>query len=312
MITASGSIRTVPEGICVRLTTRRQIRRLQEGLKLLWESDEKRIRRKYRSELGRDPNLDNPATYTEKVLWLNLRHRDPRQVICADKYAVRDWVAERVGEDLLVPLLGVYDEVDDIEFESLPDAFVIKATHGSGWNLIVPDKKSLDWVEARRSLQDWLSRSYYAHKREWQYRDMPHRLIVEDFLADEDGGIPSQYQFFCFRRADEQTILVQVDFDEHTNHRRDYYDLDWKRLPFTSRVPNSGREAPRPDRLDDMVDVVRRLAEDFPFVRVDLYLVQNRIYFGELTFTSGGGMSSFEPEDWDRKLGEWIGLPESP
>jgi len=295
----------------VRLTTRRQIRRLQEGFKLLWESDEKRIRRKYRSELGRDPNLDNPATYTEKVLWLNLRHRDPRQVICADKYAVRDWVAERVGEDLLVPLLGVYDEVDDIEFESLPDAFVIKATHGSGWNLIVPDKGSLDCVEARRSLQDWLSRSYYAHKREWQYRDMPHRLIVEDFLADEDGGIPSQYQFFCFRRGDEQTILVQVDFDERTNHRRDYYDLDWKRLPFTSRVPNSEREAPRPDRLDDMVEVVRRLAEDFPFVRVDLYLVQDRVYFGELTFTSGGGMSSFEPEEWDRKLGEWIGLPES-
>jgi len=294
----------------VRHTTRRQIRRLQEGLKLLWESDEKRIRRKYRAELGREPNLDNPATYTEKTLWLNLMYRDPRWVICADKYAVREWVRERVSEEILVPLLGVYDDADDIDIESLPDAFVIKATHGSGWNLIVPDKRDLDWVEAKRSLQDWLSRSYYAHKREWQYRDMPHRLIVEEFLADEDGGIPSQYQFFCFRQGDEQTILVQVDFEELTNHRRDYYDLDWKRLPFTSRVPNSEREAPRPDRLEDMLEMVRRLSEDFPFVRVDLYLVEDRIYFGELTFTSGGGMSSFEPEEWDRRLGDLIELPE--
>ena len=140
----------------MRLTTLRRIRSIQESLKLLWESDEKRIRRKYRGELGRDPNLDVPATYTEKVLWLNLRHRDPRQVICADKYEVRRWVAERVGEDILVPLLGVYDDADDIDFESLPAAFVIKATHGSGWNLIVPDKSALDRVEARRSLQDWL------------------------------------------------------------------------------------------------------------------------------------------------------------
>ncbi len=295
----------------MRLTTRRRIRSIQEGLKLLWESDEKRIRRKYRGELGRDPDLDDPATYTEKVLWLNLHHRDPRQVICADKYEVRGWVAERVGTDILVPLLGVYDDADDIDFESLPDSFAIKATHGSGWNLIVPDKSGLDWAEARRSLQEWLSRSYYAHKREWQYRDMPHRLIVEEFLVGDDGGIPSQYQFFCFRRGDRQTILVQVDFDELTDHRRDYYDLDWNRMPFTSRVPNAEVEAPRPARLEEMVEIVRRLSEDFPFVRVDLYLVQDRIYFGELTFTSGGGMSSFDPVEWDRTLGDWIGLPGS-
>ena len=295
----------------MHLTSLRRIRRVREGLKLLWESDERRIRRKYRSELGREPDLDDPKTYTEKILWLNLRHRDPRQVICADKYAVRDWVAERAGEGILVPLLGVFDDADDIDIESLPDAFAIKATHGSGWNLIVPDKSRLDWGQARRSLQDWLSRSYYAHKREWQYRDMPHRLIVEKFLADEDGGIPSQYQFFCFRRGDQQTILVQVDFDEQTNHRRDYYDLDWRRMPFTSRVPNAEREAPMPERLDDMLEVVRRLSEDFPFVRVDLYLFRDRLYFGELTFTSGGGMSAFDPPEWDRKLGDLIGLPES-
>ena len=298
-------------GYAVRLTTRRQIRRLQEGLKLLWESDEKRIRRKYRGELGRDPDLDNPATYTEKVLWLNLRHRDPRMVVCADKYAVRDWVAKRAGADILVPFLGVYDDADDIDLESLPDAFVIKATHGSGWNLIVPDKSALDWEEAKRSLQNWLCRSYYAHKREWQYRDMPHRLIVEQFLDGGDGEIPSQYQFFCFRRGDQQTILIQVDFDEHANHRRDYYDIDWKRMPFTSRVPNAERETQRPERLADMLEIVRGLSEDFPFVRVDLFLVQDRIYFGELTFTSGGGMSSFDPPEWDRKLGDLIGLPKT-
>ncbi|MCL7971155.1 MAG: glycosyl transferase [marine benthic group bacterium] len=293
----------------MRLETLRLIRRTREGLKLLWESDEKRVRRKYVGELGREPNLDSPATYTEKVLWLNLHHRDPRLVTCADKYAVRQWVADRVGEDLLVPLLGVYDDADDIDPAALPDAFVIKATHGSGWNLIVPDKRALDWGDAKRSLQNWLSRNYYAHKREWQYRDIPPRLIVEEFLDPGGGAIPSQFQFFCFRRGEDRTILVQVDFDEQADHRRDYYDEAWNRMPFASRVPNAEREAPRPERLEEMLSIARRLSEDFPFVRVDLYEVRDRIYFGEMTFTSGGGMSSFDPPEWDRKLGDLMGLP---
>ena len=292
----------------MRLETLRRMRRIQEGLKRLRESDEQRIRRKYRAELGRDPDLENPVTYTEKVLWLNLHHRDPRLVVCCDKFAVRDWVAERVGRELLVPLLGVYEDPDEIDLEALPGSFVIKATHGSGWNLIVPDREAIDWTEARRSLRDWLTRNYYAHKREWQYRDVRPRLIVEEYLGDPDE-VPAQYQFFCFRRGEEQRVLVQVDFDQHTDHRRDYYDLDWNRMPFASRVPNAEREAPRPEKLEEMVEVARRLAEDFPFVRVDLYLIEDRIYFGELTFTSGGGMSSFDPPEWDRKLGDWIGLP---
>lgn len=296
----------------MRLATRRRIRKVQEGLKRLWESDEDRIRRKYRAELGREPDLDRPRTYTEKVLWLNLHHRDPRQTICSDKHAVRRWVAQRVGEDILVPLLGTYENPNDIDLEALPRSFVIKATHGSGWNLIVEDRTGINWEEAKRTLRDWLSRSYYAHKREWQYRDVTPRLIVEEFLGAADGRIPSQFQFFCFRRGEEQKILVQVDFDEHTNHRRDYYDLDWNRMPFASRVPNAERPAPRPEKLAEMTEVARALSEDFPFVRVDLYLIDGRIYFGELTFTSGGGMSSFDPPEWDRRLGEWIGLPGEP
>lgn len=293
----------------MRLRTRRRLRSIHEGLKRLWESDERRIRRKYRGELGREPDLDRPTAYTEKVLWLNLRHRDPRQVVCSDKYAVRAWVAERIGEDVLVPLVGVYEDPDEIDFDALPGSFVIKATHGSGWNLIVPDRDRLDREEARRTLRDWLSRSYYAHKREWQYRDVAPRLIIEQFLGGADGEVPSQYQLFCFRNGERQRILVQVDFDEHTNHRRDYYDLEWNRMPFASRVPNAETPAARPERLEEMVEVARRLSEDFPFVRVDLYLIGDRIYFGELTFTSGGGMSSFDPPEWDRRLGEWIGLP---
>lgn len=292
----------------MRLETLRRIRRIQEGLKRLRESDERRIRRKYRAALGREPDLENPATYTEKVLWLNLHHRDPRLVVCCDKWAVRDRVAERVGPEFLVPLLGVYEDPADIDLEALPGSFVIKATHGSGWNLIVADRETIDWSEARRSLRDWLTRNYYAHKREWQYRDVRPRLIIEEYLG-EGGEVPSQYQFFCFRRGDMLRMLVQVDFDEHTDHRRDYYDLDWNRMPFASRVPNARQPAPRPEKLEEMVEVARRLAEDFPFVRVDLYLIEDRIYFGELTFTSGGGMSSFDPPEWDRKLGDWIGLP---
>ena len=295
----------------MRLSTRRQIRRVHEGLKLLWESDEKRIRRKFRQEMGRELNLADPRTFNEKQLWLNLRHRDSRWVECSDKYAFREYVRRRIGPDYLIPLLGVYEDSASIDPGTLPERFVIKATHGSGWNLIVPDKKALDWDDAKRSLQDWLSRNYYAHKREWQYRDIPPRLIVEEFLDPGGGAIPSQFQFFCFRRGEDRTILVQVDFDEQTDHRRDYYDEDWNRMPFASRVPNAEREAPRPERLEEMLSIARRLSEDFPFVRVDLYEVRDRIYFGEMTFTSGGGMSSFDPPEWDRTLGDLMGLPEA-
>ena len=294
----------------VRLTTRRQIRRLQEGLKLLWESDEKRIRRKFRSELGHDPDLDNPTTLNEKILWLNLRHRDPRWIMCSDKVAVRDFVRDRIGERYLVPLLGVYDDADDIDLEALPDRFIIKAAHGSGWNIIVRDKRDLDWPGAKRTLQDWLARSYYSHKREWQYRHVPRRLVIEELLLDENGEIPDDYKVWCLRNDREQTQFLQVDMGRFTRHTRNYYDPEWNRLPFEKvDAPNNPTDRPRPEGLEEMITAARVLSEGFCLVRVDFYSLPGRIYFGEMTFTPDAGMARLKPEEWDRKLGDLIGLP---
>jgi len=296
----------------VNLRSRRAVRRLREGLKLLWESDEARVRRKFRRQLGREPDLDHPRTFNEKILWLNLRTRDPRWVTCSDKVAVRQVVRERVGEGCLVPLLGVFEDPDDIDLEALPDRFIIKAAHGSGWNLIVRDRDSLDWNAARRQLRWWLASNYHAHKREWQYRRIPPRLVVEELLLDEAGRIPSDYKVFCLRRGPEQTVFFQVDMDRFTDHRRNYYDLEWNRLPFQKvDAPNSPHDVPRPERLEEMVRVARALAGDFPLVRVDLYGLRDRVYFGELTFSPDAGMAVFDPPDWDLRLGELIGLPDS-
>lgn len=296
----------------MRLTTQRRVRRFQEGLKLLWESDERRIRRKFRSELGREPDLDHPRTLNEKVLWLNLRQRDPRWIECSDKVAARQFVRQRIGEEFLVPLLGVYEDADDIDLDSLPDRFIIKAAHGSGWNLIVRDKQALDWRAAKRTVQDWLSRSYYAHKREWQYRDVPHRIVIEELLLDEAGEIPDDYKVWCLRNGSEETLFVQVDMDRFTDHSRNYYDLDWRLLPFSkAEAPPNPIGRPRPQRLDEMVEVARKLSEGFCLVRVDFYILPDRIYFGEMTFTPDAGMAPLIPEEWDLKLGDLVGLPES-
>lgn len=294
----------------MKLEHRRRVRRFRERLKLLWESDERRIRRKYRSEMGRDLDLDDPRTFNEKQLWLNLRHRDPRWVACSDKYAVREYVRERVGADYLIPLLGVYEDSDELDVDALPDQFVIKATHGSGWNLVVRDKRQVDWLEARRVMDGWLATNYYSHKREWQYRDIQPRLVVEKLLLDEEGRVPADYKLFCFPAAGPSATVIEVDLDRFTpQHGRNFYDSEWRRLDLWQGISNADRDPPRPACLEEMIDVSRRLAEDFHFVRVDLYVVSGRPFFGELTFTSGAGTTPFHPDDWDHRLGDLIELP---
>jgi len=297
----------------VRLKTRRRIRSLQEGLKLLWEDDETRIRRKYRGQLGRDPDLDHPTTLNEKILWLNLRQRDPRRVSCSDKVSVRDYVRARVGEEYLVPLLGVFTDPEDIDLEALPDRFIIKAAHGSGWNLIVSDRQSLDWERAKRTLGDWLARSYHAHKREWHYRHVPRRLVIEELLQDAHGGIPDDYKIWCLRESGRETQFIQVDMDRFTDHKRNYYDTEWNRLPFhKADAPPSPVDPPRPGNLGEMLHVARELSAGFRLVRVDLYSLPDRVYFGEMTFTPDAGMARLVPEEWDRKLGQLVELPPGP
>ena len=293
----------------MRLTTLRRIRKVQEGLELLWESDEQRLRRKFRRVFGRQPDLESPKTFNEKILWLNLNDRRPVKTVCADKYAVRDWVSERIGNQYLIPLVGVFEDARDIDLDSLPDGFAVKATHGSGWNLIVDNKRQLDWPAARHRLNGWLASSYYPYLREWQYRDIRPRLVIEELMLDDHGKIPADFKLLCLTGTQTQTIIVEVDLDRHTNHSRAMYDLDWNRLPFGLKYPTPDEEVPRPERLDEMVEIARRLSAGFPCVRVDLYSTPGGLRFGELTFTPDAGGGIFEPPEWDRKMGDLIELP---
>ncbi len=287
----------------------RWIRRAVDALKVWRESDEACVRRRYRDRIGREPDLDRPLRFNDKVLWMSLFGRDPRWVTCADKHAVREFVAERVGERYLIPMLAVVDDAGAIDFDALPEAFIAKATHASGWNLLVRDRSGFDPRVARRTLARWLEKNYYVGKREWQYRDIPPRIVFESLLTDDRGRIPDDLKLWCFGGGGRDATIVQVDVDRFERHRRAFYDLDWRRLPFSRAYEPAATDVPRPENLDELVDVALRLAEGFPFVRADLYTVGGRVYFGELTFTPDGAMAAFDPDDWDERLGARLTLP---
>lgn len=282
------------------------VRSVITSLRSAWSTDEAEISKRYRRRMGRELDLRDPQTFTEKIQWLILRWRDPNCMTFADKYAVRAFVEERIGKEFLIPLVGVYDTVRSLDPDALPESFIIKATHGSGWNMIVRDKAAWDYKRARPILRQWIRRNYYAGTREWQYRDIPPRLVVEELLLDASGDIPCDFKLHCFGGA---PVFIQVDHDRFKDHSRSFYDEHWQRLPFALKYKKADFDLPRPRRLEKMLDLARRLSGSWPYVRVDLYCVAERIYFGELTFTPDAGMGMFSPKEWDRRWGDLLILP---
>jgi hypothetical protein len=252
-------------------------------------------------------DLNCPSTFNEKINWLKVYHRFQGGHLLADKFTVRDFVTKTIGEQYLVPILGVYEEAEAIDFDSLPSSFVMKATHGSGWNIVCDDKSSLDQDAARRRLSEWLKYNYYYAGREWQYRDCKPRIICEEYLGGVSGPPLLDYKFFCFHGV---PLYIQVDIDRYTKHTRNFYDVRWKRQPFSVLFPQSTREVEMPSQLDTMLDIARRLSAEMAFSRVDLYYQDGRILFGEITFHPGGGCEPFFPPEYDLKLGELLTLPD--
>jgi len=224
----------------------------------------------------------------------------------ADKYEVRQHVATRVGEWPLNDLYGVWEDPADINFEELPDSFVLKVTSGSGPNILCKEKSLLNIEEARSQLRSWMRENEYWIGREWAYKDIKPRVICEKFLADDQGHIPSDYKLFCFHG---EPRFVQVDTDRFTNHRRDLFGLDWKLLPFQYSYPASDIQVSRPQHLDTMLSLARALSDGFPFVRVDFYSMRERVVFGEMTWYPEGGMGRFNPEKYDLEIGKALTLP---
>ena len=261
----------------------------------------------YKSRTGQKLDLDNPQTFNEKIQWLKLYDSTPLKTKLTDKYEVREWIKEKIGEQYLVPLLGVYNSFDDIDFDALPDKFVLKCTHGSTWNLIVKDKNSIDYKKTRSNFEEWMSTDYSFKGLELHYKDMIPRIIAEQFIDGIDDL--KDYKFLCF---DGEVKYIWVDSTRYINHCRDLFDLEWTHLPVTinSKYLNANTVPERPEALEKMIELAHILSQNFPFVRVDLYNVNEKIYFGEMTFTTGNGIEKIIPDEFALHLGDLINLPD--
>lgn len=260
----------------------------------------------YWLKLGRALNLAHPALYNEKLQWIKLYDRNPLYTRMADKLAVRDYVKERGCGEYLIPLVASYDRPEQIDWDSLPDRFVVKCTHGSSSNILVTDKSKLDRAGAIRKLNGWMRRNWFWLSREWPYKHIAPRILIEAFIGDEDGKAPYDYKILCF---DGEPAYVIVDADRYDGHTRNFYSPDWVKQDLFNRHPNIPREIPRPEHLSEMLEVARKLSKGIPHVRVDLYEVSGRVYFGETTFFHGYGMEVFRPREFEKHLGDLIPLP---
>lgn len=271
-----------------------------------YKSDENYLKKLFRLKMGKELNLENPKTFSEKLQWLKLHDRKPEYTQMVDKAEVKKYVANLIGEEYIIPTLGVYDSVDEINFDALPNQFVLKCTHDSGGLVICKDKSKLDIKLAKKRLAKNLKRDYYYQKREWPYKNVKPRIIAEQYITDS-SGVLNDYKFFCFN-GEPKVILVATDRDSTTGVCFDYFDIDFKHLPFEQGGPNSKKQILRPKSMEKMVDIAAKLSFDIPHVRIDLYDVDGKIYFGEITFFDSSGMAEFNPKEWDFIMGSWINL----
>ena len=283
-------------------------RRLSTFLAYHSVADEAFLTKMFQGKMGKPPDLLHPRSFSEKLQWLKLHWREPKAVQCADECEAREFVASRIGASHLIEMYGVYRRAKEIDLDALPKSFVLKATHGSGWNFFCKDKDAVDWQEVFAKVWDWLHTNCYYLGREWAYRDIPPRIICEKYLFTDAGESPWDYKFFCFNG---KPAIIQVDLGRFTDHRRNMYDAQWKRMPFTLEYPAAPCEVERPKTLEKMLEIAARLSQGFPFMRVDLYEFGSEVFFGEMTFYPGGGWELFDPPEYDERLGELLQLPEA-
>lgn len=275
------------------------------GIYRHFASDELYARFRFYLSTGRRLHLDTPVTLSDKINWIKLHDRSEIRKKVADRLQAREFVKEKIGSKYLIPLIGAYDELTIEIWEQLPDRFVIKANHGSGMIEIVHDKKSRDPQKIINLTRNWQQTDYAEFGREWVYKDLPRTIIVEELLETEENRVPDDYKFFCFHGRVE---IFQIDFDRYGDHRRNFYDRSFTSVPARIIYEPYEGTVEKPSNLDEAVAIADKLSAGFNFVRVDLYLMDNRIYFGELTNFPGNGFEPFTPEKFDRKFGEWVRL----
>ncbi len=255
---------------------------------------------------GKRLNLNNPQTFNEKLQWLKLYYHNPLMTKCADKVTVRDYIAEKIGEQYLVPCLGIYDNPNDIDFDKLPSKFVLKVNWGSGQNIIVRDKSKLDIESTKKMLAAWMcpTSNHYFNFFEWPYKNITPKIIIEQFM--DFGEDLMDYKIMCYNGIPKNLFVCS---ERNTNLKVTFFDLNWKRLPFIRKYPASEKKISKPALLNKMLEFSEILAKPFPFVRVDFFYYNNQLYIGEMTFFPGAGHEVFDPYKWDKKLGDLLVLP---
>lgn len=266
---------------------------------------------RYKLKFNKKLDLKNPQTYNEKLQWLKLYDRKPEYIKMVDKYLVKEFVANLIGEKYIIPTLGVWDSFDDIDFDLLPEQFVLKCTHDSGGLVICRDKSRLDIQSTKQKIEKCLKENYYWRGREWPYKHVKPRIIAEKLMQDSkehpEEGL-TDYKFFCFE-GEPKAMFIATDRDKKDVETKfDFFDMDFNHLPFTNGHPNSEKKIYKPQKFDLMIDLCKKLSKNIPQVRVDFYESEGEIYFGELTFFHWGGLVAFEPEEWDNTFGSWINL----
>lgn len=268
-------------------------------------TDEQHIKAEFKAAFGYELDLENPVTYSEKLQYLKLYDLTPLHTQCADKIRVRAYVRERLSEDVLIPMVLATYDLEDINPEKISaQRFVVKPNHDSGSIEFCRDRNQFDWARCRRRMARALRRDFSRVGRELQYRDIRRGLIVEEMLLSDEYDL-RDYKFYCFGG---EPRFLQVDIDRFTNHRRNFFDMDWNPLDMQYSIPNANIVVPRPSTLNLMAQYARRLAEPFRFSRVDLYSLGSKVYFGEITFHPYSGFRSFSSREVEEKLGSWIDL----
>ena len=272
-----------------------------------WMADDRYLKIAFWARMGKWQNLESPQTFSEKLQWIKLHDRNPLYTKMVDKYEVKAIVADIIGEEYVIPTIGVWNSAEDIAFASLPTQFVLKCTHDSGGLVICKDKSKLEIGAAKKKLATCLKHSFYWGMREWPYKDVKPRVIAEQYMEDETGEL-RDYKFFCFN-GEVKALFIASDRTKNIETKFDFFDEKFNHLPFTNGHPNADVPPLKPIRFDEMKMLAAKLSKGIPHVRVDFYEIKGKVYFGEMTFFHWSGMTPFVPEEWDYKFGNWIKLP---
>lgn len=272
----------------------------------LYGTDASYIKWMFLHRLGYWPNLKHPRTFNEKMNWIKLNDKDPRFIDYADKFVVREHIKNVMGKEYLIPLIGVYDCAEDIDYTSLPNQFVLKCNNGAGFNVICKDKRTLNIEEVNAKLNKWLKTDFSRGKREWYYKEIPPKILCEKYMEDKQSDTLFDYKLFCIGG---KVQFIQVDFDRFRDHRRNIYDCNWNLMEWGINFPRDvERIVEKPQVLNDMIVFAEKLSSEFKQLRVDFYVINGQLYFGEMTFFSGGGFTNFKPQSLDKKYGDILQL----